>query len=84
MTLDFDPFKIPAQVLHWLGQQSREVQDRHIAIWAHRASAARFVLFSIQQLRLAIEHVKDERIEKKVEELLKLAHDLHDYDPTSD
>lgn len=73
MTLDFDPFKVPAQLVRWLAEQPREVQDQHIAIWARRASAARFVLFANQQLRLAMEHVGDERIAKKIGELLELA-----------
>lgn len=84
MTLDFDPFKIPADLIRWLAEQPREVQDKHIATWASRATAARFILFANQQLRLALEHVDDERIGKKIGELLELARCLHDYDPTSD
>lgn len=83
MTLDFDPFKVPADLVRWLAQQPREVQDEHIKTWATRATAARFILFANQQLRLALEQVDDERVAKKVEELLELARDLHDYDPTS-
>lgn len=84
MNLDFDPFKVPMDLVRWLTQQPDDVRDHHIAIWASRATAARFILFANQQLKLAMEHVDDERIAKKVGELLELARDLHDYDPTSD
>lgn len=84
MTLAFDPFKIPRQFVEWLASVSEEQRDRHTAIFASRAHAAHGVLKAVNELKNALTVTNDPRIREKVDELIELARDLHDYDPTSD
>lgn len=85
---DFDPFKIPEQLVkHMLGEPEEE-RDRIAAEFGRRAVAANFLLKAVVELRLARGKLEGDgyadQVERAIDEVMEIARGVHDYDPTSD
>lgn len=84
MPFDFDPLKIPKQLVCWFQTAPEAERERASTEFGKRAIAALHVLKGVEELRAALAKVDDSRLPGAIRELIKVARDLHDYDPTSD
>lgn len=84
---DFDPFKIPAYVTEHMLAADEPEKARVAAEFAKRAVAAKYLLSAAAECRQAkakLADPADERIDKLVAEIVRLAGNIHDYVPDED
>lgn len=81
---DFDPYKVPAALVAYLVESPEVERERASTEWAKRAVAAAHVLAAVGELRAALAKHADPRLSGAIGQLVEVARDLHDYDPTSD
>lgn len=81
---DFDPYRIPDRLSAWLREQTEAVREHHAGVFAKRCVAAAHVLKAVNELRAAYKLTEHSLLPEPIRELLRVARDLHDYDPTSD
>ena len=82
--LDFDPNQMGRDLVRWLESRPEPERLRARNEFSRRAEAATHVLRAVNSLRTALELAQDSRLPQAVRELLQVARDLNDYDPTSD
>jgi hypothetical protein len=84
MPQDFDPLAIPQALVNYLQDLPEAERHRHYEEFARRALAAKRCLAAANEVRLAMAKADHPRLRELALELVELARDLHDYDPTSD